>query len=383
MPEGRTTFPARATPRRRRRRNLRAGNNAVALPSRESTKEEAPVAESEAPQTPAAADEREPEPQSEVSTIAAPSEPETPATSQAPSESDYTNVSTPATPAPAPVPSPKPTPTQQPHARRATRTAIAVPSIPGLAKPKEASPPSTSHKEAQSQAGEETTPKPEEQAITTTEETAPLVDGPAEAEAVKTPEAKPVPKSWADLVKRNAPKTAALAAGLQKSEVVTNGFQLPKSASLADALKQYSVNNDAQLNFLEPRGLVNTGNMCYMNSVSCDLNYANRTELTSCAQILQVLVFCVPFYTFLDQVRQRTVYSMKSDTPLVDAMIMFMREFKSLASADTADVLRSSLKQEQLEQYGESITPDYVYEVIRKLPRFASMRVSCLVHPDI
>lgn len=57
-------------------------------------------------------------------------------------------------------------------------------------------------------------------------------------------------------------------------------------------------------------------------------------------------------------------------------MIMFMREFKVLASAESVDVLRSLLRQEQLEQYGDPVTPDYVYEVIRKLPRFASMRVS-------
>ncbi|GIZ38017.1 hypothetical protein CKM354_000144400 [Cercospora kikuchii] len=348
VPEGHTAFPARATPRRRRRRNIRNANSAVAFPPLASAVEEAATPAAGQSQ---ATGEPEPEQQSEASTIAAPSEPETPATSQAPSESDYTNVSTPATPAPAPVPSPKPTPTQQaPHARRDTRTAIAIPSIPGLAKPKGVSPPSTSHKEVQSQAGEEVTTKIEEQITSSEEKSAPV------EETVKTPEAKPAPKSWADLVKRNAPKAAAQASGLQKSEVMTNGIPLPKSASLADALRQYSVNSGASLNFLEPRGLVNTGNMCYMNS------------------ILQVLVFCVPFYNFLDQVRQRTVHSMKSDTPLIDAMIMFMREFKILASAESADMLRSRLKQEQLEQYGDSITPEYVYEVIRKLPRFAGMR---------
>lgn len=67
---------------------------------------------------------------------------------------------------------------------------------------------------------------------------------------------------------------------------------------------------------------------------------------------------------------------MKSETPLVDAMIMFMREFKVLASAQSANALRSILKQEQLEQYGDAVTPEYVYDVIRKLPRFAGMRVS-------
>lgn len=91
-------------------------------------------------------------------------------------------------------------------------------------------------------------------------------------------------------------------------------------------------------------------------------------------QILQVLVFCAPFYTFFDQVRQRTVHSMKSETPLIDAMIMFMREFKVLASAETLEILRKTLSQQQLEQYGDPITPEYVYDAIRKLPRFQGMR---------
>jgi ubiquitin carboxyl-terminal hydrolase 10 len=34
------------------------------------------------------------------------------------------------------------------------------------------------------------------------------------------------------------------------------------------------------------------------------------------------------------------------------------------------------LKSEELEKFGDAFTPDYVYEVIRQMPRFASMRVS-------
>ncbi|KAF2163154.1 hypothetical protein M409DRAFT_26597 [Zasmidium cellare ATCC 36951] len=343
VPEHQQTFPSRAPTRRRRRRNLRASNNAVALPTREE-----PVAEDEPQQTESQTASAA-EPPSETSTIAAPSEPETPATSQAPSESDFTQVSTPATPAQAPTTSPKPTPTQQQHARRDTRTAIAVPNIPGLPKPKEASPPATVKPDAAAKTEEEKTPKAAEEQDGSGE------TAPTEAETVQeTPAPKPAPKSWADLVRTKSKPGAA--AATTNGEAITNGIQLPKTASLADALKQYNVRGDMMLPFLEPKGLVNTGNMCYMNS------------------ILQVLVFCVPFYNFLDQVRQRTVHSMKSDTPLVDAMIMFMREFKVLASAESADGLRSMLKQEQLEEYGEQVTPEYVYEVIRKLPRFAGMR---------
>ena len=37
-------------------------------------------------------------------------------------------------------------------------------------------------------------------------------------------------------------------------------------------------------------------------------------------QVLQVLIFCTPFYSFLDQVGKRVAHSFKSETPLVDAM---------------------------------------------------------------
>jgi hypothetical protein len=70
------------------------------------------------------------------------------------------------------------------------------------------------------------------------------------------------------------------------------------------------------------------------------------------------------------------VHSLKSETPLVDAMIMFMREFNVLASAESVKGLRALLRQDQLEVYGDPVTPEYVYDVIRNLPRFAGMRVS-------
>jgi len=70
----------------------------------------------------------------------------------------------------------------------------------------------------------------------------------------------------------------------------------------------------------------------------------------------------------------RAAHSFKSETPLVDAMIMFMREFKTIDSAESADKLRMRLKDQELEQYGDSITPEYVYDTIKQLPRFSSMR---------
>lgn len=57
-----------------------------------------------------------------------------------------------------------------------------------------------------------------------------------------------------------------------------------------------------------------------------------------------------------------------------------MREYKVIDSAVNVEQLRRRLKNEELEQYGEAFIPEFVYEAIRKLPRFASMRVSLHHH---
>ena len=53
-----------------------------------------------------------------------------------------------------------------------------------------------------------------------------------------------------------------------------------------------------------------------------------------------------------------------------------MREFSVIDSAVSVEQLRMRLRDNELEQYGEAFTPEFVYEVIRRLPRFSSMRVS-------
>lgn len=50
-----------------------------------------------------------------------------------------------------------------------------------------------------------------------------------------------------------------------------------------------------------------------------------------------------------------------------------MHEFTVLKSVDSIDKLRQTLKADDIEKYGEPFTPEFVYEAIRKLPRFSSM----------
>lgn len=140
------------------------------------------------------------------------------------------------------------------------------------------------------------------------------------------PPQKTVPKSWADLVRATVepknPKTSEEADG--SSTIQANGFTTSKPNSLFHALSSYQVDDlkrDSKVSFLEPRGLVNTGNMCYMNSVGY-LACANLQSLEAdlYQQILQILLFCTPFYNFLDRVGKRVVHNFKSETPLMDAM---------------------------------------------------------------
>ncbi|KAF2453081.1 hypothetical protein BDY21DRAFT_293683 [Lineolata rhizophorae] len=53
---------------------------------------------------------------------------------------------------------------------------------------------------------------------------------------------------------------------------------------------------------------------------------------------------------------------------------MFKREYRVIDSAASAKQLRLRLKDAELEQYGDSFVPQYVYDVIQRLPRFSTMR---------
>lgn len=89
-----------------------------------------------------------------------------------------------------------------------------------------------------------------------------------------SPEAAPIistrviPKTWADLVRSKA--SAAHVQGALNGALLTNGTDQSRNGSIGEVLKQFDVDEHAKLPFLEPRGLVNTGNMCYMNSVSAE-----------------------------------------------------------------------------------------------------------------
>lgn len=251
-------FPARAAGRRRRKRGpVPVQEQALALPSREQDVQDVKTADEALNGELESAGEPE---ESQASTIAVPSDAEvdTPSTSHPPSEIDVPSVQQPAAQTNAPA---------QKHVRNTTKPA--VPLIP-IKPTKAASAASTTQQSVKSPPAE----KPQPKAIDETVAQAPEA---ANVEEPPKPAAPAAPKSWAELLRAKnaaaAPQTQPQAQPPVSSNGVApaNGPVAPKSNSLADVLASYSVDAEKKVSFIEPRGLVNTGNLCYMNSVSLQL----------------------------------------------------------------------------------------------------------------
>jgi ubiquitin carboxyl-terminal hydrolase 10 len=242
------------------------------VPSAEPNKESIEAA-AEAPEE--AVDPTEETSESQASTLAPASEHDTPATSQAPSEIGSEQPTTPISTAP-----PRQLPT---HTRTATKPVVPViPKFPKPASPvakKESSvaPADIKEKEgpalviAHSSPGSDTS-KSSATVQPSSEKLLPEATPDHAAHAQPDVQSPPPPKAgapklWADLV-RTKPTAgevkAASVNGVSKHDAV-NGA---KANSFADVIRSFSVDTPTKTTFFQPRGLVNSGNMCYMNSVS-------------------------------------------------------------------------------------------------------------------
>jgi ubiquitin carboxyl-terminal hydrolase 10 len=258
-------FPPRASYKRRRRRRepvsgdekdfsapagIRDGEGAEKAP--EETTDNVAVKDEKKEDNAEAAVSEEADVASQASTAVAGSEANTPATSHAPSEDGSVHPRT----RPA---QPTPRTSTASHARNPT-----IPAVPLLPiKPiRPGSVTSTTQKSAKTAADKLEPSKADAPAAEI-----PKAEGAAEEAPKPEPPAKPVAKSWADLVRSKAAPAPAPSPATN-GIVAAAGPAPSKSNSLSDALASFSVNAEKRVSFLEPRGLVNSGNLCYMNSVS-------------------------------------------------------------------------------------------------------------------
>ena len=258
-------MPPKARHRRRKRRAPQSVIKPVELPSHKPLKDtiaEDPVEQQKDCTPPALAR----------------SEDETPATSQAPSDADSTGPTTPSS-AVTPLVPPRSQPAtaqSKPKVRPAIPLVPIVPAVPQLPTRRKnsqrvsISAASTSTKvvgvaEAQLSAGEASSTGLQHGA-----EISSAV--PVEAVTATSPTTTPPPKSWAYLLTKTTTLPAITSkSGEANSSAHINGFSASMAGSLVDVLSSFDASGtteDAKIEFLEPRGLVNTGNMCYMNAVN-------------------------------------------------------------------------------------------------------------------
>jgi ubiquitin carboxyl-terminal hydrolase 10 len=216
--------------------------------------------------------------------------PETPSTQEPQSEdASSTSPTTPSSAHPANTStgaSATPTNVLKPVARPAVPALPAVPIIPAIPKASSKDPKPAADKVTQEEKSGEAAKLPVELSSATSDTT--VVGAAAEEtdEAAIIAPVKTAPKSWANLFTSAAPiakPTATQNGADSNGATATQGgavadgstasgdlaiFAKSNANSVAEALHAYRVGGGEKVAFVEPRGLINTGNMCYMNSVS-------------------------------------------------------------------------------------------------------------------
>ncbi|ODN88069.1 hypothetical protein L198_06825 [Cryptococcus wingfieldii CBS 7118] len=213
-------------------------------------------------------------------------------------------------------------------------------------------------------------------------EVAPTPPTAATPAPASTPVAPPKPRSWAALLQPSTPSASTTPskttspskapspndgpapAGPQPAQPAAPKFSYAGAASssipsphemliklLSEGVPSKGGKREGAL---VPRGLINTGNMCFANT------------------ILQVLVYCPPFTELFEEFGKRLQADLARKTPLLEAMIVFLREF--LVAPTPADAPKPKGKGKEMNKQKEAFIPENVYDAMKENKRFDTMR---------
>ncbi|KAF7271049.1 ubiquitin specific protease 10 [Rhynchophorus ferrugineus] len=124
-----------------------------------------------------------------------------------------------------------------------------------------------------------------------------------------------------------------------------NDFVDPDCYRMGEFLSSYTL--DGRTISLQPRGLINQSNYCYINS------------------ILQALIACPPMYNLLSGLSQNiTSNEKRKPTPVIDGMCKFVNEFKLLPANMRVSNRRSdgATKKDQKKDQGMLVNTDIPFE---------------------
>ncbi|GAA95453.1 uncharacterized protein L969DRAFT_44821 [Mixia osmundae IAM 14324] len=130
----------------------------------------------------------------------------------------------------------------------------------------------------------------------------------------------------------------------------------PRLVTLQDKLGSVVTRFDAPAFY--PRGLVNTGNLCFANT------------------IFQSLLYCGPFYNLISLLGQETSSDLGGKTPLMEAMIVYLQLFRIMnrQEQDKLSALDASPPEPPTASDGEPFAPEMLYDAMKMNKRFDQMR---------
>ncbi|PVU95403.1 hypothetical protein BB561_001830 [Smittium simulii] len=155
---------------------------------------------------------------------------------------------------------------------------------------------------------------------------------------------KKQPSSWASLfnnsdVIKQKPNSSVYSIDKTTTSINKTQNNNKKKTSLKDLLINWSLKPSPVL--LVPRGLVNSGNMCFMNVA------------------LQALVYCKYFAALLYDIKKHAVFSFDSQLPLIESF-----ELEVVIPSTGSDAIENQ----------EPFVPEYVYNALRQKKIFQTTR---------